>query len=274
MLKLYKTGNSVCTQKVLITLAEKGADYDTQNVSLFHNEQFDPAYLKINPKGVVPSLVDDGRAVIESTLICEYLDERFPAPPLMPAEPHQRARMRLWSKAIDEGIFEAAREISFSAVFRERMKTMTEAQRQTRFRNVGDPERRDRFMSTFAEGVESPFVLYAIASFEKLFRSMEESLEADGPWMLGGEFTLADVNLIPFVARLEFLNLLDLWTAKRPRVRQWWQLAQARASVRGAIHDQITPSELAEMHAAGTKIRERIRERRDDYLAAFHSLAG
>ena len=103
-LTLYKFGNSICTQKVMIVLAEKGVPYETIDVDLFKNEQYSPAYLAINPKGVVPSLVDDGKVVIESTLICEYLDETIPAPPLAPSDAHGRARMRLWSKAVDEGL--------------------------------------------------------------------------------------------------------------------------------------------------------------------------
>ena len=78
MLKLYTAGNSICTQKVFITLAEKGLAYDTHDIDLFRCEQFQPWYLKINPKGVVPALDHDGRIVIESSLICEYLDDVFP----------------------------------------------------------------------------------------------------------------------------------------------------------------------------------------------------
>ena len=69
MLKLYKSGNSICTQKVMITLREKGLEPEMHNINLFANEQYDPAYLKINPKGVVPTLVDEGRIIVESTLI-------------------------------------------------------------------------------------------------------------------------------------------------------------------------------------------------------------
>jgi len=156
MLKVYSYFNSICTQKVFITLAEKGLAYETQNVDLFKNEQFKPEYLKINPKGVVPALDHDGRVVIESSLICEYLDDTFPKPPLIPADPFLRARMRLWSKAVDETLFEATRELSFSAMFRERMRNMTEEQREGRYRNVGDPIKRARLISTYGEGVESP----------------------------------------------------------------------------------------------------------------------
>jgi ganglioside-induced differentiation-associated protein 1 len=123
---LFTGRNSICTQKVLITLFEKGLSWDTKRVDLFKNEQYDPAYLKYNPKGVVPTLVHNDKPIIESTLICEYLDETFPSPSLVPPSPYDRAQMRLWSKQIDEGIFEATREISFSAMFREKLRNMSD----------------------------------------------------------------------------------------------------------------------------------------------------
>jgi glutathione S-transferase len=103
MLTLYDFGNSVCCQKVRITLTEKGLAWAPIRVDLFKSEQYDPKYLKLNAKGVVPTLVHDGTPVIESTLICEYLDDTFPDPPLVPKEPAARTRMRLWSKLVDEG---------------------------------------------------------------------------------------------------------------------------------------------------------------------------
>lgn len=269
MRTLYKAGNSICTQKVLITLREKGLQWDEHNINLFLNQQYDPAYLKLNPKGVVPTLVDDDSAIIESTLICEYLDDRYPEPALRPADAALRARMRLWGKAIDEGIFEATREISFSAMFREKMKAMSEQQRAARFRNVGDPQKRDRFMSVYAEGTDSRFVLYAVAAYEKLFKSMQESLiEHSGPWLMGAQFTLADINVMPFVARLNYLNLLDVWTATRPEVLAWWSLAQQRPSFQFAVTEATLDEEVAAMHTHGSHIKEAIRQRRQEFLDA------
>jgi hypothetical protein len=93
--------------------------------------------------------------------------------------------MRLWSKHIDEGLFEATREISFSAMFRDKLRNMSEEQRQIRFRNIGDPARSARFMSTYEHGVESPYVFYGIAAFEKLFRQMSEVLSERREWLVG-----------------------------------------------------------------------------------------
>lgn len=267
MLKLYTARNSICTQKVFITLHEKGLAWEQINIDLFKNEQYNPEYLKINPKGVVPSLAHDGGVVVESTLICEYLDEVFPSPALRPADALGRARMRLWSKAIDEGIFEATREISFSAMFRERMRNMTEEQRQTRFRNVGDPERRARYISTYEEGVESVYVFQGIANYEKLFKSMDDALADGRTWLDGAQFTLGDINLMPFVARIEYLDLLSVWTADRPRVLEWWARAKARESFVKAISSQLAEEEVSAMKKHGGAIRERVAARRVEYLA-------
>jgi glutathione S-transferase len=117
VLKLFTAHNSICTQKVFLTLLEKDLPWISEYIDLFNNEQYRPDYLRLNPKGVVPTLIHEGRAIIESTLICEYLDEVFLEPSLVPKTPHERSQMRRWSKHIDEGVFEATREISFSAMF-------------------------------------------------------------------------------------------------------------------------------------------------------------
>ncbi len=268
MITLYQFGNSVCCQKVRITLLEKQLAWDAVEVNLFRNEQYSPEYLKLNPAGVVPTLIHDGKVVTESTLICEYLDELHPVPRLMPAEPLGRTNMRRWSKMVDEGLHEGISEISFSAMFRERMKGMTDAERQVRFDNVGDPRRRDRFRSTFEHGVHSPFVLYAIASFEKMFRRLEATLQDGGPWIMGDAVTLADINLMPYVARLDYLGLLDLWIDHRPKARAWWRQVVSWPTFQGAIHRPMGTEEISEMAEHGPKLRTDIAQILKDLRAA------
>jgi glutathione S-transferase len=163
MITLYDFGNSVACQKVRITMCEKGLDWETVTVDLYKAEQFDREYLKLNPRGVVPTIVHDGNAVTESTLICEYLDDVFPEPRLQPTDPIRRQRMRLWSKAVDEGLHEGATEISFSAMFRERMRNMPGEIREARFRHIGDPRRpwrpgeiEDKVNRAFDAGMRHP----------------------------------------------------------------------------------------------------------------------
>ena len=106
MLKLLHHSTSVCSSKVRFALAEKNLDFEGQIIDLIKGEQHTPAYLKLNPKGVVPTLIDDGMVIVESNVICEYLDDVFASPPLRPESPYERAQMRLWTKQLDEDIHE------------------------------------------------------------------------------------------------------------------------------------------------------------------------
>ena len=170
--------------------------------------------------------------------------------------------MRLWSKFVDEGLFDGATELSFSAMFRERMRNMPPELREKRFRNVGDPRRTDRFKSTYEHGVQSPFVLHAIAAYERAFKHLEQTLaERGGPWILGKQVTLADINLMPFAARLDYLGLLGVWTDDRPRVRDWWAQAQRLAELQAGLRDLISEAEFAEMRSHGPKIRDEVAAR-------------
>jgi len=258
ILTLYDFGNSVCCQKVRITLCAKKQVWKAVSVDLFKGEQYDPEYLKLNPKGVVPTLVHEGKQVTESTLICEYLDRIFPEPPLVPSDPWLSSRMRVWSKTVDEGLFEGVAAISFSAMFRERMKNAPEEIRQARYRNVGDPRRRDRMKSTLDHGVHSLHVLQAIYSYEKAFKLLEESLAESGPWIMGDDPTLADISLMPFAARLDYLGLLDAWLTDRPRVSGWWKMAKEWPNYRRGLADFVTEAEIAEMQAHGPKLKDDI----------------
>ena len=94
MIELYHATMSTCAQKVRMVLAEKQLDWQGHVLDLRASDQHQPDYLKLNPNGVVPTLVDDGQVVIESTVICEYLDDAYPEPSLKPEAALERARMR------------------------------------------------------------------------------------------------------------------------------------------------------------------------------------
>jgi glutathione S-transferase len=274
MLKLFTAHNSICTQKVFLTLIEKGLPWTSEYIDLFNNEQYRPEYLKLNPKGVVPTLIHEGHAIVESTLICEYLDQTFPQPPLVPGSAFERAQMRRWSKHIDEGVFEATREISFSAMFRDKMKAMSQEQRDGRYRNIGDPGRRARMISTYELGCNSPFVEQGIFAFEKMFAEMEEALSDGRPWLVGSKFSLADINVIPFAARLDYLTVLDVWIKERPLVAAWWQKAKARPSFLDAIAKLLKEDQISSMASSGSRIKSEIAHKHAEIVKARQSALG
>ena len=92
MLVLYDAGRCPYCARVRIVLAEKGVEVETVAVDLADR----PAWIyEKNPLGKVPVLEGDGLCLPESAVIMEYLEERFPEPPLLPADPAERARARL-----------------------------------------------------------------------------------------------------------------------------------------------------------------------------------
>ncbi len=98
--KLYDYFRSSAAYRVRIALNLKGLPYDHASVHLTKGEQRAEAYVAINPQGLVPTLVDDGATLTQSLAIVEYLDERHPQPPLLPAAPADRARVRAIALAI------------------------------------------------------------------------------------------------------------------------------------------------------------------------------
>ena len=77
-------------------------------------------------------------------------------------------------------------------------------------------------------------MLHAIYAYEKTFKLLEETLIDGGPWIVGDSPTLADIALMPFAARLNYLGLLDVWLTERPSVREWWAMAKEWPSYRRA----------------------------------------
>jgi glutathione S-transferase len=232
-LALYHNDMSSCSQKVRLVLAEKGLDWENRHLNLRSGEHQKDWYIKLNPRAVVPTLIDGDIVVPESNVINEYLDERFPDPPLKPSEPYWRARMRLWTKQLDEGVHDAGIAVlSFALAFRHQYLTRGEAGKQM-LESVPDLFKRERRRDVIENGPDSIHFVIAVQRMVQLLDEMEEAL-AGHPWLVGGEYTLADVAFTPYLLRLEHLDLLGM-VADRPRVAAWYARCQARPSFAEAL---------------------------------------
>ncbi|MCW5772630.1 MAG: glutathione S-transferase family protein [Rhodospirillaceae bacterium] len=266
-IELYHYNNSVCSQKVRMTLFEKGLAWQGHEVDLFDGSQFDPAYLKLNPKAVVPTLVDNGRVLVESTLICEYLDDAYPVPPLRPADPAERALMRLFTKACDEGLHQGVAVISYSGMFMDRLRRMPPEKLKEHLARIVDLERRDRQTAVAASGVEAPHVYRAAVAYEKIMHKIDKTLADGREWLAGGLFSLAEINLAPYLARLDYMALLDVWTGDRPKAAAWFERVKARPCFEKEVVAWVRPEEWGEMKAGGARVKGRIADYRRNYLA-------
>ena len=101
-LVLYDYWRSSASYRVRICLHLKGLDFEQRAVNLVHEggDQHGDEYRRVNPQGLVPALVHNDRVVTQSLAICEYLDEKFPRVPLLPADPHLKSHARAMALSI------------------------------------------------------------------------------------------------------------------------------------------------------------------------------
>lgn len=232
VMQLFHSPFSTCSQKVRLCLAEKAAAWEGQVVDLTKGEQLSSAYLALNPNGVVPTLVHDGHVVIDSSVICEYLNEVYPNPPLMPPLAYERAHVRAWLRYIEEVPTSAIRIPSFNTLFNRGLAAMG---RESLVAHANTLPLRKHFYLKIHDGKFSEED--HAASVERLVQTLERMEHALGSsnWIGGNAYSLADITLTPTIARMEDIGLDVLWSDK-PRVTEWYSRVQARPSFDQAFY--------------------------------------
>jgi glutathione S-transferase len=238
-LKLYHNDMSVCAAKVRMALAEKGLEWEGVHMNLRAGDAHKPDYVKLNPGRVVPTLVHEGWPLIESNVICEYLDEVWPEPSLRPESARGRARMRLWMKQLDESVHAATGTVSACIAFRFQHLKRDPAELKAWIENL-EPTRRERTKHSIELGMDAPEFVPAVKRFLKLVADMDAALQ-DSHWLAGDTFSLADLAYASYMARLIHLGLHGMVT-ERPKVADWRARLFARPSYKSGIEDWFNPS--------------------------------
>jgi glutathione S-transferase len=256
MLELFHHGSSVCAAKVRVTLAEKGLEWKGHYVDILKGEQFDPSYMKLNPKAVVPTLIHDGRTIVESTVICEYLDEVFPEPPLKPADAHDRAEMRVWTKAVDELLHPMCAEITFSSSHRHIVARLG-PEGLAKFLASTPPISvtaawHERKKVIVTQGLKAPGIDKSFRLYDSFLAKMEDRLKFS-PWLAGNTFSLADVAITPYVTRLEMLSMSEMWTKSRPRLTDWFERMKGRPTYKPQLRDWCPADLTNDLATFGTQ---------------------
>lgn len=236
MLKLYHYWSSVCSQKVRMCLAEKGLPWESHHVDIFKFENYEPWYTRLNPKAVVPTLDHDGRILIESNVMLEYLEDNFPEISLRPDDLYARAMSRLWIYNSEESAHWNVNTCSHNLRHARRMD-----QRYTREEQLAAADRcpnpmiSRRLRQRLQVGVSLEEEDDAYAKLDYMLDQMELKL-ADGPWLAGTPFSLADIAMAPMLNRIEVLARPEMLAAsRRPRTADWWARIQARPSYKTAF---------------------------------------
>ena len=251
MLELYHYPYSTCSQKVRLVLAEKNLDFTSHEVDLMSGAQHDPAYVKLNPNHVVPTLVHDAMVLIESTLINEYLDDAFPEIALRPATPAGRHALRMWTKLLDEKVHPATAVVTFAIGPRMILLQQPEEVREANIAAIPDPKARAARRSVIEHGVKAPEFAGALTQMIDLLDSMERAL-ASAKWLSGESYGLADAAALPYVLRLDHSGMSPLLAdSARPGLADWYRRAQARPSFETAVNKWAPEEAVAFLRAIG-----------------------
>ncbi|MEQ8695692.1 MAG: glutathione S-transferase family protein [Bauldia litoralis] len=270
MLELYylKDADSICSNRAVMTLAEKGIeDYTHRLMSLVDGDQFSADYLALNPKAQVPTLVHDGAVIRESSIVCDYIDGLRDDPPLKPEGAEAVAHMREWIKDCDESGYQATATLNFVTKFRHAIPIEV---MEMRWAKVTDIDRLHRQQSVIREGMESPYVMRAVGSWDRMMGKIDKTLADGRPWVMGDRLTLVETCYAPFIKILELTHLIDLWLDGRPHAQAWWDRLTARPSY--ALLDEY-PGQREDMDAphakAGAECRAGLAEQLDRYRERF-----
>lgn len=199
MLKLYDYPDCPFCQKVRVVLAEKDLEYENIFVDLRKQEQKLPDFLRLNPYGKVPVLIDEDEVIYDSTIINEYLEEEYPLPRLMPEDSQGRARVRVLEDYCDNSFIPPT--------------TVLLAQLRK-----GDAER------------DVQRVEQARDELRRALYYLRDRL-AGHEFLVGKEFSLGDAAFAPRIMVLGRLGI-ELEPALAP-VQTWIDRIRARPSVRG-----------------------------------------
>ena len=249
MLTLYNAAHSTCSQKVRICLAEKGLAFEDIRLDLGKaKEHLRPEYLRLNPNGVVPTLVDDGKVIIDSSVICEYLDEKYPQVPLSPSDPVERAHMRAWMRFLEEVPTAAVRVPSFNMGFLPRYEGMDRATFESVESSIR-PIRKHFYLRMGPQGFRNADIQASYEQIGNTCARMHAALE-NAPWLLGSRYTLADIIVAPLIDRMADLGMRSIWEGRYPRVTDWYARMQARPAFQATFYRGARMSEFLALSSA------------------------
>lgn len=233
-LELWHATHSTCSQKVRLCLAEKRLPWKSHFVDLRRFQHLEPEFLALNPDAMVPVLKDGALVIRESLVINEYLDDAYPEPALRPRGPLERARMREWTLYVAQEPTWAVKVPSFQKNIRPELAgRYTDGEIEAIAARMPSRDTAARWVKAVKEGFSPAEIEASLGRLAKTLERMEAAL-ADGPWLAGAEYSLADVDMAPFVHRVAALD--PAMIGPGGRAGDWYARMQAREAFAAAMN--------------------------------------
>jgi len=192
MLKLYSFGPGANSMKPMLTLYEKGLEYEQHLLDPARFEHHSDWYKAINPRGQVPALLDNGRVITESTVICEYLEDAHPtAVKLRPDDFADRADMRVWTKWVDEYFCWCVSTIGWHRHVSKMVDGLSDEKFEEVVAKIPIPEQQLKWRRA-REGFPQDLLDEEMRKIGVSVRRLDDHLR-DNEWLAGGMYTLADI---------------------------------------------------------------------------------
>ena len=235
MLELYHAEPMANSLKSLLAINEKGVPFVSRFVNLHKFEQHEPWFVAINPEGQVPVLDHDGVIITHTTVIGEYLEDAFPdAPPLRPADPAGKARMRYWNKFCDEHVMNYVSMHGWHRMVGVIARSIDAGEFEKLLARIPLHEQREKWR-TARSGFSATDLANATRKIEVAVDKIEKQLTAT-PWIAGDLYTLADINLFAMAGLAVARMFPEMNVDKRaPRFTAWVQRVSERPGVKAAL---------------------------------------
>lgn len=241
-MKLYHGPSAANGLKCLAALKEKQLPFESVFLDLHNFEQHEPWYLEINPNGQVPALEHEGEIFTESSVINEYLEDAFPeSPSLRPADAAGKARMRWWSKYIDEHVMESVSTHGWNTRIREFANSFSETDFNAYIARI-PLERQRRKWRRAREGFPEDVLSEALDKVRDSVEKVESQL-TESDWLVGDQFTLADINYYAtagFALQRLFPGMVT--EQSTPHLISWIHRVAERPAIQAALNVQPMPT--------------------------------
>lgn len=231
MLKLYSFGPGANSLKPLLTLYEKGLPFEGHRLNPAAFEHHSDWFKAINPNGQVPALVDQGRVITESTVICEYLEDEYPTEVrLRPDNSYDRAQMRIWTKWVDEYFCWCVSTIGWSRMVSQMAKAISAEEFEERVKAIPIPEQQVKWRRA-RDGFPQDLLDEEMRKIGVSVRRLNDHL-ADNEWLAGGMYSLADICNYAIAGGMQF-GFAELVNAyDTPHLVRWIEQIAARPAVK------------------------------------------
>ena len=234
MLELYHWEPTLESAKVMICLKEKGLDFKSHYVDILELEQYSGAFLKLNPAGQVPVLLDNGKVLTDSSLLNEYLEEAYPRPALAPHDAKGWYETLCWGKYVEYNLDTSVSTLGWHQVMKPVMEKRDRDKLKAAIDNIPLKERQEAWSAAIDFNDSGDQLENSRRKIGLAIQRMEETLK-QGDWLMGSGYSIIDIDAFALARTLPQL-VPDIVNEKEsPSTMAWLQRISERPAVQEAL---------------------------------------